>query len=130
MNLRDLEYLVSVAEHLHFGKAALACHVSQPTLSMQIKKLEEHLGVSVFERAGKRVMLTPVGGAIVEQARQVLRGAKEIRSIAKHAQDPLAGNFRLGVFPTLAPYLLPRCVGPIHLALPKLRLFLVEEKTD
>lgn len=130
MNLRDLEYLVAVADHLHFGRAAEHCHVSQPTLSMQVKKLEEYLGVTLFERGGKQVLVTPIGEAVTAQARTVLRGAKDIRELALHAQNPLAGEFRLGAFPTLAPYLLPICVPPIHKQLPKLKLLLVEEKTD
>lgn len=130
MNLRDLDYLVAVAELKHFGKAALACHISQPTLSMQLKKLEDTLGVTLFERGGKQVIITPVGETIVQRARFIRREANEIREIARMAQDPLAGDFRLGAFPTLAPYFLPRAVPAIHKTLPKLKLLLVEEKTD
>lgn len=130
MNLRDLEYMVAVADMRHFGKASEQCNVSQPTLSMQIKKLEESLGVAIFERGGRQAMPTPVGAQLVAKARQVLRGADEIRELARAAQDPLAGEFRLGLFPTLAPYLLPLCVSAIHKALPRIRLLLVEEKTD
>lgn len=130
MNLRDLEYLVAVADLQHFGRAAEHCHVSQPTLSMQIRKLEDYLGVILFERTNKSVLVTPIGAEIAQQARQVLRGAQDIRLLARHAQEPLAGEFHLGVFPTLAPYLLPLIVPALHQALPKLKLLLVEEKTD
>lgn len=124
-----MQYLVAVADHQHFGKAAQHCHVSQPTLSMQLRKLEEYLGVTLFERNNKQVMITPVGARIVERARNLLRNAEEIRALAKTAQSPFAGEFRLGAFPTLAPYLLPRIVPAIHAALPELHLLLVEEKT-
>jgi LysR family transcriptional regulator, hydrogen peroxide-inducible genes activator len=130
MNLRDLEYLVAVADHRHYGKAALACNVSQPTLSMQLKKLEEQLGVVFFERSHKHVLMTDIGEKIVAQARGLLRTAKEIRETAQYARDPLKGEMKLGVFPTLGPYLLPLCVGAIHTALPSLKLLLVEEKTE
>ena len=130
MNLRDLQYLVAVADQQHFGKAAQHCHVSQPTLSMQLKKLEEYLGVQLFERTNKQVMITPAGEEIAERARKVLQGAQEIREIAKTSQDPLAGEFRLGAFPTLAPYFLPQVAPAIARKLPKLKLLLVEEKTE
>ncbi len=130
MNLRDLQYLVAVADQQHFGKAAEQCHVSQPTLSMQLKKMEEYLGVQLFERTNKRVMITPTGEKIAERARQVLRDTQEIRDIAKTAQDPYAGEFRLGAFPTLAPYFLPQVLPAIARKLPKLKLLLVEEKTE
>ena len=107
MNLRDLRYVISVAELGHFGRAALACHVSQPTLSGQILKLEEELGVTIFERVGKQVRLTPVGEEILAHARRVVAGANDIVSAARASRDPLAGAIRLGVIPTLAPYLMP-----------------------
>lgn len=130
MNLRDLQYLVVVADHLHFGKAARACNVSQPTLSMQLKKLEEQLGVQFFERTNKSVMLTPIGRQIVGQARRILEEAEQIKVLAKAAGNPLAGDLRMGVFPTLAPYLLPSLVPKIRTRFPDLNLLLVEEKTD
>lgn len=130
MNLRDLQYLVAVADEGHFGKAAQHCHVSQPTLSMQLKKMEEYLGVQLFERTNKQVMITPVGEKIAERARQILCDTQGIRDIAKTAQDPYAGEFRLGAFPTLAPYFLPQVVPVIARKLPKLKLLLVEEKTE
>lgn len=130
MNLRDLEYLVAVADHMHFGKAAKAVHVSQPTLSMQLKKLEEYLGVKCFERAGKRVLLTPSGQELCHKARNIVTQARELKELAKSRQNPLGGDFYLGAFPTLAPFILPLIVPHIRKALPSLKLFLVEEKTS
>ena len=130
MNLRDLQYLTAVADHEHFGKAARACNTSQPTLSMQLKKLEETLGVQLFERTNRQVMITPVGEEIAQRARRILREAEEIKAVAKTAQDPYAGEFRLGAFPTLAPYFLPQAVPAIRKKLPKLKLLLIEEKTE
>ncbi len=129
MNLRDLKYLVAVADFQHFGKAAEHCFVSQPTLSGQIKKLEQPLGVTLFERTNRRVMLTQVGQSIIEAARRTLQAAQDIEDIAHNAQSPLAGKFRLGAFPTLAPYLFPQLVPKIKENLPNLRLILQEEKT-
>lgn len=129
MNLRDLQYLTAVAEHLHFGKAALACHVSQPTLSMQLKKLEEYLGVQLFERTNKNVMLTPTGRSITARAKSLLEEAGAIRQIARAAGNPLGGEVRLGVFPTLAPYLLPSLVPKVKAGLPDINLLLTEDKT-
>ena len=129
MNIRDLQYLVAVAELQHFGRAADRCHVSQPTLSMQIRKLEDQLGVELFERAGRRVLVTAAGEQIVERARLLLREYEELQGVARRLKDPSAGQYRLGVFPTLAPYFLPRIVPAIHAAYPQLRLVLLEEKT-
>lgn len=130
MNLRDLQYLVAVADHLHFGQAAEASFVSQPTLSTQIKKLEQELGVALIERNPRQVTLTEVGERIVERARVVLAEADHIRGIAHQAKDPESGSLRMGLFPTLAPYLLPHVVGSIHDRFPNLELLLVEEKTE
>ena len=129
MNLRDLQYLVAVADHRHFGKAADACYVSQPTLSTQLKKLEVELGVELVERSPRQVMLTAAGEQVVARARTILGEAAAIRGIARHAQDPRAGSLRLGAFPTLAPYLLPHVVPHLRQQLPDLELLLVEEKT-
>ncbi len=129
MNLRDLEYLVAVADSLHFGRAAQAVHVSQPTLSMQLKKLEETLGVQLFERSNKQVMLTPIGQQLTLRARRVLEEAAELTRAARAARDPLSGTVRLGLFPTLAPYLLPAIMPALTRAFPKLDILLVEEKT-
>ena len=129
MNLRDLQYLVAVAEHRHFGKAADACFVSQPTLSTQLKKLEAELGVELVERTPRQVMLTAAGEQVVARARTILGEADAIRGIARHAQDPRAGTLRLGAFPTIAPYLLPHVIPSLRRDLPDLELLLVEEKT-
>jgi LysR family hydrogen peroxide-inducible transcriptional activator len=130
MNLRDLRYLVALADHKHFGRAAAACFVSQPTLSTQIRKLEEELGVSLVERAPRRVMLTPVGRDIAERARRVIAEVTQMGEVARRSQDPEAGSVRLGLFPTLAPYLLPHVLPGIRARFPRLELLLVEEKTD
>jgi LysR family hydrogen peroxide-inducible transcriptional activator len=130
MNLRDLSYLVAVADHLHFGRAADACFVSQPTLSAQIKKLERELGVQLVERNPRHIMLTAVGEQVVERARTVLREAAGIEEVARQSQDPESGTLRLGLFPTLAPYLLPHVVPSLHRRFPDLELLLVEEKTE
>ena len=130
MNLRDLQYLVAVAEHRHFGRAAEACFVSQPTLSTQIRKLEQELGVELIERNPRNVLLTGAGERVVERARVMLREADSIRAIARQAVDPESGSIRLGIFPTLGPYLLPHVVPTIHARFPNLELLLVEEKTE
>lgn len=129
MNLRDLRYLVAVAEHRHFGRAAESCFVSQPTLSTQIKKLEEELGVTLMERTNRQVMLTPVGERIVAQAQRVLREVSQMVHIAEEHKDPFGGDFRLGLIPTVAPYLLPKILGPIRKAFPKLKIQLTEGQT-
>lgn len=130
MNLRDLRYLVAVADHGHFGRAAEACFVSQPTLSTQIRKLERELGVELIERNPRQIVLTAPGHRIVAKARSVLSEADDIERIAAQARDPEGGTIRLGLFPTLAPYLLPHVVPQVHRRFPKLELLLVEEKTD
>ncbi|HEY5804504.1 MAG TPA: LysR substrate-binding domain-containing protein [Lysobacter sp.] len=130
MNLRDLKYLVALADHKHFGRAAAASFVSQPTLSTQIKKLEDELGVSLVERAPRRVMLTPVGREVAERARKVIADVEQMAEIARRSQDPEAGTVRLGLFPTLGPYLLPHVVPRLRQRFPRLELLLVEEKTD
>ena len=130
MNLRDLGYLVAVAEHKHFGRAADACFVSQPTLSTQLKKLEEFLGVVLIERSNRQVMLTPVGESIVAQAQQVLREADQLVGIADAHRDPFGGEFKLGLIPTIAPYLLPKILVPIRKAFPNLNMQLTESQTS
>ena len=130
MNLRDLRYLVAVADHRHFGRAAEACFVSQPTLSTQLKKLERELGVELVERNPGHILLTPAGEQVVARARVVLGEADDIVDIARRAQDPEAGSLRIGLFPTLAPYLLPHVVPELHRRFPRLELLLVEEKTE
>ncbi|MEI6738345.1 MAG: LysR substrate-binding domain-containing protein [Pseudomonadota bacterium] len=130
MNLRDLRYLVALADLKHFGRAAEACFVSQPTLSTQLKKFEDELGVSLIERNPRNVMMTPVGDAVVARAREILREADEIKHIARRAKDPESGMVKLGIFPTLGPYLLPHIIPAIVDRFPKLELILVEEKTQ
>lgn len=130
MNLRDLRYLVAVADYRSFNQAAEHCFISQPTLSTQIKKAEESLGIQIFERTNKKVLITEIGRQIVEIARRVLHEIDIMQEIADHAHDPLSGNFKLGAFPTLAPYLFPDLVPKIRTSLPNVRLILIEEKTD
>ena len=130
MNLRDLRYLIALADLRHFGRAAEYCHVSQPTLSTQIKKLEDELGVQLIERSPRQVMLTPVGCDIVTRARRVLAEVDQMRETARRTSDPEAGSVRFGIFPTLAPYLLPHVVPNIRARFPRLELLLVEEKTE
>ena len=130
MNLRDLKYLVALAEHKHFGRAAAACFVSQPTLSTQIKKLEEELGVPLVERAPRKVMLTPAGREAAMRARGIVAEVEQMKEAARRSRDPEAGTVRLGIFPTLGPYLLPHVVPAIRERFPQLELLLVEEKSD
>ena len=130
MNLRDLQYIVAVAELKSFVKAADQCCVSQPTLSMQIKKLEAFLGITLFERNNKQILVTDVGDSIISSAKKALLEAEHIKELARNAQNPLAGTFKLGAFPTLASYILPDLVPLVKSTLPDIRLILVEEKTD
>lgn len=130
MNLRDLKYLVALADLRHFGKAAEACFVSQPTLSTQIRKLEEELGVVLIERAPRKVMLTAAGQDVVQRARRIVADVDEMKEAARRSHDPASGTLRLGVFPTLGPYLLPHVVPALREAFPQLELLLVEEKSD
>lgn len=130
MNLRDLSYFIALAEHLHFGRAAAASFVSQPTLSTQIRKLEEELGVALVGRAPRNVMLTPAGRDVAARARRIVADVEEMREAARRSQDPEAGKVTLGLFPTLGPYLLPHVVPTIRARFPQLELLLVEEKSD
>jgi LysR family hydrogen peroxide-inducible transcriptional activator len=130
MNLRDLRYLVALAEYKHFGRAAEASFVSQPTLSTQIKKLEDELGVALVERTPRKVLLTEVGREIAQRARDVLNEVEQIKATARRTIDPGSGTLRLGIFPTLGPYLLPHVVGQIRDRFPRLELLLIEEKTE
>lgn len=129
MNIRDLKYLVALEEHLHFGKAADVCCISQPTLSMQIKKLEQMLGVILVERTNKSVMLTEIGCQIARYGRAILSQIEDIKHLAETAQNPYAGKVTLGIIPTLAPYFLPCVITKIVQTFPKLKCYLVEEKT-
>ena len=130
MNLRALKYFVKLAELKHFSQAADACFVSQPTLSTQVRKLEEELGVSLVERAPRKVMLTPIGEDIAHRARHILRDLDHLKAAARRSKDPTTGNLKLGVFPTLAPYFLPHVIPGIRKQYPELRLQLIEEKTE
>jgi LysR family hydrogen peroxide-inducible transcriptional activator len=130
IKIRDLEYLDAIEKYRHFGKAAEACHVSQPTLSGQIMKLEEQLGVSLIERNPRNILLTPAGEELLAKARRVLAAARELEMTARTLGDPLAGDFHLGLIPTLAPYLLPLIMPELIRRLPNLQLFLHEHKTS
>lgn len=129
MNLRDLRYLLAVAEHGHFGHAARACGVSQPTLSVQVRKLEELLGVALFERTSKTVTPTDACERLIGHARAAVAEAEAILAVAGTLRDPLAGRFRLGIIPTLAPYLLPLVFAPLREALPALEVEPWEDQT-
>lgn len=129
MNLRDLHYLVAVADLRSFIQAADQCCISQPTLSTQIKKMEESLGVQIFERTNKKVLPTESGKLIIESARSILMEIDHIKELAEISQNPLVGNFRLGAFPTLSTYIFPGLVTKIRQTMPGLRLILIEEKT-
>jgi LysR family hydrogen peroxide-inducible transcriptional activator len=129
MTLTELRYIVAVARERHFGRAAEACFVSQPTLSVAIKKLEDELDVRLFERGGNEVSITPVGAEIVEQAQRVIEQAASIKEIAKRGKDPLAGPLRLGVIYTVAPYLLPELVRNVISRTPQMPLLLQENFT-
>lgn len=130
MNLRDLEYFVAVAELKHFGRAAEKVFVSQPTLSMQLKKLEDYLGLSLFERTNKQVELTQAGKVLYPQAKAIVLSAKDFCELAKLYCDPFKNTLRLGVIPTIAPYLLPKILPRWHKAFPKLQVEVSELKTD
>ncbi|WP_151636757.1 hydrogen peroxide-inducible genes activator [Noviherbaspirillum aerium] len=129
MTLTELKYIVAVAREKHFGHAAEACFVAQPTLSVAIKKLEDELGVTIFERGGTEISMTPLGSQIVAQAERVLEQTAAIKEIAKQNKDPLAGPLRLGVIYTVAPYLLPPLVKTMIETVPQMPLVLQENFT-
>ena len=129
MTLTELKYIVAVAREKHFGKGADACHVSQPTLSVAIKKLEEELQVKLFERNANEITVTPLGEEIIRQAQSVLEQADQIKDIAKRGKDPLVGSLRLGVIYTIGPYLLPDLVRQTIAKLPQMPLMLQENFT-
>ena len=129
MTLTELRYIVAVAREKHFGRAAEACFVSQPTLSVSIKKLEEELGVRIFERGANEVSVTPLGDEIVRQAQSVIEQAAGIKEIAKRRKDPLTGPLRLGVIYTIGPYLLPDLVRQAIERVPQMPLMLQENFT-
>jgi LysR family hydrogen peroxide-inducible transcriptional activator len=130
VNLKDLKYLVALADTGHFGKAAERTFVSQPTLSAQLKKLEEFLGVKLVERQPKNVQLTEVGKQVVVRARRMLDEGDEIIALAKNNTDPFAGKLKVALIPTIGPYLLPRVMQKIRKALPHLGLMLYEHQTE
>src|SRR5215510_1828686 len=130
LTLRDLEYLVAVADRRHFGRAADACHVSQPALSAQIRKIEDFLGVQLFERSNRNVVITPIGEQVARQARVVLEEAGKIAVLAQESSQPLSGQLRLGAIATLGPYLMPHLLGPLRKRFPKLELLMKEGLTD
>jgi LysR family hydrogen peroxide-inducible transcriptional activator len=130
MNLRDLKYLIAVAETEHFGHAASRCFVSQPTLSGQIKKMEQELGITLFERTNRSVSITPIGAEIVRHAKLILEQADVIKQLAQAQRDPLAGALRVGAIPTVSPYLVPLILLPLKQQYPQMRLVLSEEITD
>lgn len=129
MNLRDLDYICAVAETGHFGKAAHMCHVSQPTLSGQIKKLEDYLGVTLFERARSGAQLTEVGRDIIDIARTIQADARRIKTIAETRKDPFSGTMNLGIIPTLAPNIIPLFVPKMRETFPRLTSQFEEDQT-
>jgi LysR family hydrogen peroxide-inducible transcriptional activator len=130
LSIRQLEYIVAVADTLGFHKAAERCGVSQPTLSAQVREAEEVLGVALFERDTRRVLVTPPGAQVLERARRVLRELEDLLETAARTKDPFAGAFRFGVIPTVAPYLLPDVSLAWSKAYPKLQIAWREEQTD
>lgn len=129
IKIRELEYLDAIEKFKHFGNAAEACHVSQPTLSGQIIKLEEQLGVTLIERHRRNIMLTPAGIQLLAKARKVLQAARDLEVTAKTLGDPLSGELHLGLIPTLAPYLLPHIMPALIQSLPRMEIFLHENQT-
>ena len=130
MNLRDLRYITALARLGHFGRAAEACHISQPTLSGQILKLEEELGIAIFERVGRSVRLTAAGEQIIEQAQRAVQAADDILASARAARDPLRGPLSIGAIPTIAPYLLPHVLPKASMDMPNAPLILHEDITQ
>jgi len=130
MNLRDLHYLTALAQHQHFGRAAAACFISQPTLSTQIRKLETELGVALVERTSRKVLLTAAGQEMATRAHRIMAEVEQMKETARRSRNPEAGSVRLGLFPTLAAYLLPHVMPVISQRFPQLELRLVEEKSD
>lgn len=130
MNLRDLKYFITLAQVRHFKKASEICCVSQPTLSMQIKKLETELNITLFERDKRDVKITLEGEQLLRYAQQIQQLYNDMKQHATTLQDPFSGNLKLGLFPTLAPFLLPKIINPLQKACPKLNLQLHEEPTD
>lgn len=130
MNIRDLKYIVEVAKLKSFTKAANAVFVSQPALTMQIKKLEDELKIKIFEREKHEFLVTKTGEKIIKKAEEILKLADEIKIIARNSSDILAGDFKLGAFPTLASYYFPKLAPKISKNFSNLKLYLIEEKTE
>jgi LysR family hydrogen peroxide-inducible transcriptional activator len=128
--MRQFRHLLALAEHHHFGKAALACHVTQSTLSASLKELEDILGVALVDRTKRSVVFTPFGEETVRRARQILDETEDLARSAQSAGEPLSGTIRMGVIPTVAPFLLPRVLGKLRTRYPALRLYLREDLTD
>jgi len=130
MNIRDYQYIVAVAELLHFGNAARRCKITQPTLSMQILKFEEYFNVKIFDRSNKKIAVTEIGEKIVQHAKEILAQHEAIIHLSEKLKDPTLGDLKLGLFPTVGPFLLPKIIPAIHQSYKNLKLFLIEEKTD
>ncbi|MBE9609603.1 hydrogen peroxide-inducible genes activator [Chitinilyticum piscinae] len=129
MTLTELRYIVAVARERHFGRAAASCFVSQPTLSVAVKKLEDELGLALFERSAGDVTLTPIGERIVNQAQTVLEEVQLIKQLAEQGKDPLAGALRVGIIYTISPYLLPYLIPALRLKAPQMQMLLEENYT-
>ncbi|CDH07150.1 transcriptional regulator of oxidative stress,regulates intracellular hydrogen peroxide (LysR family) [Xenorhabdus bovienii str. oregonense] len=130
MNIRDLEYLVALAKYRHFRRAADSCHVSQPTLSGQIRKLEDELGVMLLERTSRKVLFTQQGMLLVEQAKTVLREVKVLQEMASLQGESMSGPLHIGLIPTVGPYILPLIIPELHKLFPKLEMYLHEAQTQ
>lgn len=128
--LRQIQYAVAVAESLSFRKAAERCHVSQPSLSAQLAQLEEAFGIRLFERDRRKVLVTAAGRDLIERARRILRETDDLMELARRSGDPLSGTLRIGVIPTISPYLLPRLTTALRKAHPRLTVLWVEDKTE
>lgn len=129
MNLRDYKYIMTVAETQHFGKAADLCHVSQPTLSMQIKKFEDRYQIKLFERDNKNVSLTREGEQLIAKIQNILNAQDELEETIQHLKSPDTGEYLIGAFPTLAPFLLPKVMPEFGLHFPKIKFYLIEERS-
>lgn len=127
--MKQLQYLVALADTQHFGKAALRCHITQSTLSAGIRDLESVLGTAVAERSNRRVLITPFGAQVAERAKAVLREAEEVMEVARAARSPMTGEMRLGVIPTIGPFVLPRVFPALKERFPELTIYLREEQT-
>lgn len=130
MTFKDLEYFAILAKEKHFGQASVQAGVSQPALSIQIKKMEAELGVCLFERSNRQVVLSPEGEILLERAQKILRQVEDFQTCARQFKDPYQGQLILGAFPTLAPYLFPQIIDELHQSYPEMKFFIKEEKTE